>query len=171
MFLSCVPAFAETTTERVDPAAISQSQTLPTPTKTDVVVQLYQFDLFQQNAMDGADSAGTSAIQNTATTRADAAVKRDKALTELQRQTGIDVPSHKTAAQKARTVVSSDGADGPDYVRAFYEAQLAEYETTVGLLERYLQSSDNQDVKAFVAAQLPVLRSEMMDTRGALANK
>lgn len=169
--LVCVPACAETAAERADPAELTNTETLPTPTRVDVIAQLYQFDLFQQTALDRANSAGTTAILNTVTARADAAVKRDKALAELEKKTGTAVSSHKAIAKKAHVVSGLDSSDGPDYVRAFYEAQLVEYEATVGLLERYLRAADNEDVKTFAAAQLPLLRSELMDTRGALANK
>jgi hypothetical protein len=143
------------------------------PTASDVIAQLYQFDLFQQNAIDRTDSGGGSGdVLTTAAVRADAAAKRDKALTELQRQTGTEVPAQrKSAAMRADTLAAVDRTDGPAYVRQFYAAQLAQYELTVALLERYLQSPDNEDVQSFAAAQLPLLRSELTNTRAALANK
>jgi hypothetical protein len=142
------------------------------PTAADVIAQLYQFDLFQQNAVDRTDSGGSGDVLTTAAMRADAAAKRDKALTELQRRTGTDVPAQrKSAAMRADTLAAVDRSDGPAYVRQFYAAQLAQYELTVSLLERYLQSPDNEDVRSFAAAQLPLLRSELTNTRAALADK
>jgi hypothetical protein len=170
-FLGCilfvgVTARAETSAERADTDA------LPVPTASDVISQLYQFDLFQQNAVDRADSAERSDILTTAAARAEAAVKRDKALAELQQQTGTNISSgRKAAAMRAHSLDAVDRTDGPSYVREFYAAQLAEYELTVDLLEHYLRQPDNEDVRSFAAAQLPALRSELTDTRNALTDK
>ena len=167
LLLACTMASAETPlADRTDVAPA------PVPTAADVISQLYQFDLFQQNAVDRADTAPSSDVLTTAAARAEAADKRDKALTELQRRTGTDVPAqHKTAAMRAHSLDAVDRTDGPAYVRQFYAAQLAEYELAVALIELYLQSPDNEDVKNFAAAELPVLRSELADTRNALSNK
>jgi hypothetical protein len=160
----CATARAETVAARGD--------ALSAPTTADVISQLYQFDLFQQNAMDRADNAPSSDVLMTAAVRAEAAAKRDKALTELQRQIGTDVPTQrKAASMHAHGLDAVDHTDGPAYVRQFYAAQLAEYELTVALIEHYLQSPDNEDVRSFAAAQLPGLRSELADIRNALAGK
>jgi Domain of unknown function (DUF4142) len=156
---------AETSTDR------AETDALPIPTAADVISQLYQFDLFQQNAVDRTDAV-SSDILTTAALRAEAAVTRDKALAELEQHTGTTVPTgQKAAGMRAHSLATIDRADGPSYVRAFYAAQLAEYEMTVELLERYLQHPDNEDVGSFATAQLPALRSEMKDTRNALADK
>jgi hypothetical protein len=166
VLLACATTRAEISADRAD------TGTLPAPTAADVISQLYQFDLFQQNAVDRADAEVSSDILTTAASRAEAAVKRDKALADLQQQTGTTVPTdRKAAAMRAHGAASIDRADGPSYVRAFYAAQLAEYELTVELLERYLQHPDNDDVGSFATAQLPVLRSELTDTRNALTDK
>jgi len=150
----------------------SDADAHPVPTAADVISQLYQFDQFQQNAVERADSAPSSDVLTTVAARADAAAKRDKALAELQRRTRTDVPAqHKAAAMRAHSVDAADRTDGPAYVRQFYAAQLAEYELTVVLIEQYLQSPDNEDIRSFAAAQLPVLLSELADTRNALSNK
>lgn len=150
----------------------SDADALPVPTAADVISQLYQFDLFQQNAMDRSDNAPSSDVMTTAVARADAAAQRDKALAELQRRIGTEVPTQRKASTPhAHGIDAVDRTDGPAYVRQFYAAQLAEYELTVALIEHYLRSPDNEDVRGFAAAQLPVLRSELADTRNALANK
>jgi Domain of unknown function (DUF4142) len=166
LLLACTTASAETLAERTDVDAA------PAPTAAEVISQLYQFDLFQQNAVDRADNAPSSDVLTTAAARADAAAKRDKELAELQRQTGTEVPTQrKAAAMRAHSLDAVDRSDGPAYVRQFYAAQLAEYELTIALIEHYLQSPDNEDIRSFAAAQLPVLRSELADTRNALSNK
>jgi hypothetical protein len=166
VLVACAMARAEDIADRTGADA------LPAPTAADVISQLYQFDLFQQNAVDRADSAVPSDISTIATARAEAALKRDKALDELRQQTGTEIPSApKTAAMRAHSLAAVDRSDGPTYVRAFFAAQLAEYELTVGLLEHYLQRPDSEDVRSFAAAQLPVLRTELADTRNALTDK
>ena len=166
MLLAGTMARAETSAERSD------VDTSPVPTAAEVISQLYQFDLFQQNAMDRTDNAPSSDVMTTAAVRADAAAERDKALLELQQRIGTDVPAqHKGAAMRAHSVDAVDHTDGPTYVRQFYAAQLAEYELAVALIERYLQSPDNEELRSFAAAQLPTLRSELTDTRNALADK
>jgi hypothetical protein len=89
-------ARAETSAER------AATDPTPTPTAADVISQLYQFDLFQQNAVDQADTAATSDILTTAAARAEAATKRDKTLSELQQQTGINVPLRTESRSDAR---------------------------------------------------------------------
>jgi hypothetical protein len=148
------------------------ADTRPPPSAADVITQLYQFDLFQQNAVDRTDLALPSDISTKAAARADAASKRDKALDELRHQTGTEsLAIPKAATMRAHSLAALDRADGPAYVRKFYAAQLAEYEITVELLERYLQQPDNEEVRRFAEAQLPVLRAELVDTRNALADK
>jgi hypothetical protein len=166
LLLACTVASAETLVERADIDA-SRVQTA-----VEVIAQLYQFDLFQQNSVDRADTSPSSDVMMIAAARADAAGKRDKALAELQRQLGTDVPSQrKGAAMRAHAVDAVDRSDGPAYVRHFYAAQLVEYELTVALIEHYLESPDNEEIRSFAAAQLPILRSELADTRNALSNK
>jgi hypothetical protein len=165
LLLACGTAQAE---NAIDVPGPSTSK----PNSTDVIAQLYQFDLFQQNAIDGVESLAIPELVNTASTRADAAVKRDRVLAELERQAGAVVKAHeKNAAMRAHALAGVDSSDGPAYVREFYQAQLVEYEAVVGLLERYLQSPDNDDVSSFAAAQLPILRAELMDTKSALTDK
>lgn len=166
LIFACAMVSAEAMPERSDADAE------PVPTAAELISQLYQFDQFQQNALERADPAPSSDLLTTAAARADAAATRDRALAELQRQTGTDVPAqHKAAAMRAHSVDAVDRTDGPAYVRQFYAAQLAEYELTVALIEQYLQSPDNEDIRSFAAAQLPVLLSELADTRNALADK
>jgi hypothetical protein len=165
LWLTCAVARAEP----LDDDAASPPQRAPTA--AEVISQLYQFDQFQQNVSDSAEFRTTQTVANTAAARADAAVKRDLVLSELQRQIGAEPTSRKAAAMRAHALLGVDSSDGPDYVRQFYAAQLAEYEATVALLERYLQSPDNDDVRSFAAAQLALLRSELIDIRGALADK
>jgi hypothetical protein len=165
LWLTCAVA-------RAEPLDDAASPSYRAPTAAEVISQLYQFDQFQQNAVDNDEFRATQAVANTAAARADAAVKRDQVLSELQRQIGAEPTSdNKAAAMRAHALLGVESSDGPDYVRHFYAAQLAEYETTVALLERYLQSPDNDDVRSFASTQLVLLRSELIDSRSALADR
>jgi hypothetical protein len=163
--LACSAANAETLTTRdaADPTAC--------PTAVDVVAQLYQFDLFQQNSVDTADTAMNTDISSTATMRAEAATTRDKALSDVEQKAGLNVPLQKANTALAHSSLGVDRTEGTAYVRDFYQMQLAQYELAVSTLERYLEAPDNDEVRRFAESQLPALRSEMTDTKSALADK
>ncbi|CCE06372.1 conserved exported hypothetical protein [Bradyrhizobium sp. STM 3843] len=156
----------------IDRVQIDVADASGPPAGSDVIARIYEFDAFQQTAIERTAPLPSSDVQNTAALRADAAVQRDKDLTELQRRAGTNVEADSPAAVKrANMLAAVDSSEGPAFVRRFYAAQLAQYQITVSVLEHYLQSPDNDDLKAFVAAQLPRLRSELEDTRTALAEK
>ncbi|MGA7803789.1 DUF4142 domain-containing protein [Bradyrhizobium sp.] len=143
-----------------------------TPAGADVIAELYQFDLFEQNAIDGADLHGNEEVRNFAVAHADAAAKRDKALAELQRQTPIDVNfDDKAAGIGADRTASLDESEGPAFVRQFYQAQVAAYQSALALLERYLQAPDNDKVRSFASNQLPGFRAGLQDAQDALTDK
>lgn len=143
----------------------------PHPTAAEVIARLYEFDAFQQAAIDRTAALSNSDVQNVAALRAEAALQRDQALVALQYRAGKADISRPAAGERADELAALDSAEGPAFVRSFYAAQLAQYEMTVSVLERYLQSPDIDDVKNFAAAQLPRLRAELEDTRAALAEK
>lgn len=142
------------------------------PTATDVLARLYEFDAFQQQAIDRTAPLPSSDVQNTAELRADAAAKRDKELDDLQNRTGHPVERpNGSALKRADGLADVDSSEGPLFVRRFYAAQLVQYQLIVGVLEKYLQAPDDEALKAFVTAQLPRLRVELEDTQTALAEK
>jgi hypothetical protein len=90
------------------------------PAGPEVIAGLYQFDLFQQNAIEAADRSGSEELRISAAGKADAATQRDKALTELQRKTGTEVqPTGKSAARSADRLAGLDSAT----IKAFAAAQ------------------------------------------------
>jgi len=142
------------------------------PAGPDVIAGLYQFDLFQQNAIEEADRSGSEELRISAVSKADAATQRDKALIELQRKTGTEVqPAGKSAARSADRLAGLDSATEPGSAREFYEAQVAAHQSAVQLLQRYLSAPDNETIKAFAADQLQALQSGLKDARAALASK
>lgn len=144
----------------------------PAPTAAEVVGELYEFDRFQQDAIDSADSRGNDEIQTFALARADAAQKRDKALAEVRKHVAAD-PAFDRQARPARAdeLAALQISEGPDYVRSFYAVEVAEHRSAVALLRRYLASPDNRAVRGFVAEQLPLLQSALEDAAAALADK
>ena len=96
------------------------------PAGADVIARIYEFDAFQQTAIDRTAPLPGSDVQNTAALRADAAVQRDKDSTELQRRAGTNVGANSPAAVKQADMLAAvDSSEGPAFVRRFYAAQLA----------------------------------------------
>ena len=56
------------------------------PTGSDVLLELHQFDLFQQATTDSSDKRGDDAIKKLAVSQSDAAEKRDKQLASFKRR-------------------------------------------------------------------------------------
>ncbi len=56
-------------------------------------------------------------------------------------------------------------------MRSFYAAQIPEYESAIGLLERYLKAPDDAALAAFARRQLPMLRSQAKDAERSMADK
>jgi hypothetical protein len=142
------------------------------PAGTEVIAELYQFDLFQQNAIETADRNGSEVLRHSAVNKAEAATQRDRALLKLQRMTGTEVNAgNSSTARCADRLAALDSTAEPDAVREFYAAQVAEHRSAVLLLQRYLSAPDNAAIKDFVADQLPALQSDLKDAEAALASK
>jgi predicted outer membrane protein len=138
-----------------------------TPTATDVVSGLYTFSRFQHGLLESADLQDNAEVKNLAALRAEEAAKRDQALKQIQDRTGMEPRVGKTGASLAAPAT----ADGPAFVRSFYAAQIAEYEATIDLLERYLRAPDNAALAAFAREQLPLLRAQVKDAERVMADK
>jgi putative membrane protein len=142
------------------------------PAGPEVIAGLYQFDLFQQNAIEAADRSGSEDLRQSAVNGADAATRRDKALIELQRKTGTEVqPPGKSAARSADRLAGLDGATDPGSTREYYQAEVAAHQSAVQLLQRYLSAPDNETIREFAAGQLPVIESGLKDAQAALASR
>jgi putative membrane protein len=142
------------------------------PAGPDLIAGLYQFDLFQQNAIEAADRSGSEELRLSAVSKADAATQRDRALLELQRKTGTEVLAPgKSAARSADRLAGLDSATEPGSAREFYEAEVAAHQSAVQLLQRYLSAPDNKTIKEFAVDQLPAIESGLKDAQAALASK
>lgn len=141
-----------------------------TPTATDVITGLYTFSRFQQSLLESTDLKGNAEVKNLAALRAEEAAKRDKALKQIQDAIGTEPRAGKTSSVSA-SLVEPENADGPTYVKSFYAAQIPEYESAIGLLERYLKAPDNAALAAFAREQLPTLRAQVKDAERTMADK
>jgi hypothetical protein len=93
------------------------------PTGSDVLLELHQFDLFEQNVGDSADKRGDGALRKFAAGKSDAADKRDDQLSGVQKKARLTIELPKEpGTTRANRLGGLDGAVGPVYVRKFYEA-------------------------------------------------
>jgi hypothetical protein len=140
------------------------------PTATDVISGLYAFSRFQQSLLESTDLKGNSEVKNLAALRAEEAAKRDRGLKQIQEAIGAEPRLGKTTSAGAG-LVEPENSDGPTYVRSFYAAQIAEYESAINLLERYLKAPDDAALAAFARDQLPTLRAQAKDAERTMADK
>lgn len=140
------------------------------PDATDVISDLYAFSQFQQGLLESADLKGNAEVKNLAALRAEEAVKRDKALKEIQAAIGTE-PRVSKATSVSISLANPDDTDGPAYVRSFYAAQIPEYECAITLLDRYLRTPDNSALATFAREHLPVLRAQLKDAERTMADK
>jgi hypothetical protein len=120
--------------------------------------------------LESADLKGNEEIRNIAVLRAEDAAKRDKTLKRIQTEIGAEPGSSKNPATSG-SLAGPDDSEGPAYVRKFYAAEITEYESAIGLLQRYLQAPDSDTLGAFARAQLPILRSQLRDAERVIADK
>lgn len=137
---------------------------------TDVISDLYAFSHFQQGMLESTDLKGNAEVKNLAALRVEEAVKRDRALKEIQDAIGAEPRVSKTSSASIG-LANPDDTDGPAYVRSFYAAQIPEYESTIALLERYLKTPDNSALADFAREHLPVLRAQLKDAERTMADK
>jgi hypothetical protein len=77
----------------------------------------------------------------------------------------------KPSSERGDRLASLETSSGPDDVRKFYATQVAEHESAVSLLERYLTALDDMTVGKFAATQLPVLHASLRDAGHELTDK
>jgi predicted outer membrane protein len=139
------------------------------PAASEVIAELYEFDRFQQDALESADLHGSDGIRNLAITHADAARKRDAALTRIRKQANAALRFDCEARpRRADLLTALDASDGPDFVRVFYQMEVVEHSSAIDLLQRYLASPDNDAMREFASRELPILVSALEDAKAAL---
>lgn len=139
------------------------------PTAAEVLFSTHQFDLFEQAAAQTADQRGAAPLRRFSELASAAAERRDDRLTSLSGRANIKVKfAEEPDMLVGDRLAGLQGTVGEPYVRGYYEDQVTEHESLISLLQRYLAKPDNEDVKAFSANLVPVLRTELAATKAAL---
>ena len=127
------------------------------PSAADVLVEIHQFDLFQQSADESAQQRGDNGLREFSASHSSAAEKQDKELLAISRKVGLKIEfSDKPDSGASGRLASLAGSVGPDFVRGYYGAQVSEYDGVISSLKRYLEKPDNEELKAYAAKQLPL---------------
>jgi len=156
LLLTAQPTSAETAMEKTG----IDSMLGLAPTGADVLTEIHQFDLFEQGADETAQTRGDEALKQFSSDHADAAEKEDKQLEALQKKAGLSVafPEDPSVTVSNR-LAGLQGSVGPSYVRKYYEAQAAEYDSALAVLRRYLEKPDSEAIKSFVEKQIPAFEA------------
>ncbi len=138
------------------------------PTATDVLLEIHQFNLFQSQVADSADKRGDDGIKKLAKDEAALAEKRDDALLGVQDTAGLKFafPEDVSKARDNR-LGGLAGSVAEVFVREYYDAQRAEYESVLSALKRYVAKPDNDLVKAFSEKQIPLLEAGLKTVEAA----
>lgn len=154
--LLCTPVLAQTLGEET---GISGMLGRP-PTAADLLIDLHQFDLFEQGADEIAQQRGDDSLREFSRSHADAAAGHDKELVALGKKAGLKLEfSEDPDITASDQLAGLQGVVGPAFVREYYEAEASEYDSAVSALRRYLQKPDQDDVRAFAAKQLPAFEA------------
>jgi putative membrane protein len=130
------------------------------PTAADVLSEMHQFDLFEQGADETAQQRGDEGLKQFSTDHAGAAEKQDKHLAALAKKAGVNVEfPEEPSAGRSNRLAGLQGSVGPAFVRNYYEAQVAEHDSVLSVLRRYLEKPDNDEVKTFASKQIPALEA------------
>jgi putative membrane protein len=141
------------------------------PTGADVLLEFHQFDLFEQISAGTADQRGDAALRKLSESESDAAENRDALLMKLSNEADLNVKfTEEPSLIESDRLAGLQGSVGEAFVRKYYQDQVAEHESTISLLQRYIAKPDNEDVKTFAMKLIPALRTGLATVRTALAN-
>jgi len=150
------PALAESVMEKT---GIGSALGLA-PTGADVLTEIHQFDLFERQADDTAQMRGDDGLKQFSIERAGEAKKQDQSLAALKDKAGVKVTfSEEPSVTRSNRLAGLQGSVGPDYVWKYYEAQVAEHDSALSVLRRYLKKPDNDQIKSYAAKQIPALEA------------
>ena len=132
------------------------------PTANDLLLEIHQFDLFQQQASETAENRGDDGVKAIAKAESAAAEKRDEALLEVQKKAGLkfDFPEDTTQKRDNR-LGGLSGSVAEVFIRQFYKVQQDEYNSVLSSLRRYLVKPDNDVVRSFAEKQMMVLEANL----------
>lgn len=141
------------------------------PTGADVLVEFHQFDLFEQISAGTADQRGNAALRKLSKSESDAAENRDDLLMQLDDEANLNVKfTEQPSLIESDRLAGLQGSVGETFVRKYYQDQVAEHESAISLLQRYVAKPDNEDVKTFAMKLIPALRTGLVTVKTALAN-
>ena len=140
-------------------------------TGQDLLLDVHQFDLFQQGITDSSDKRGDDAIRKFASAQSDAADTRDKQVASRSKEGRAPYRIHRRAGRVTQNDLLSglDGAVGQAYVKAFYSAEIQQHQTAISSLKRYTANPDNDAILAFAKDQLPALQASLKKAQEASA--
>jgi predicted outer membrane protein len=132
------------------------------PTGIDVLLQIHQYDLFEQAAAETAGQRGDAALRKLSMSESDVAQTRDDRLAELSQRPNLNVKlSEEPSYCVSGRLAGLQGSVGASYVHMYYDDQLAEQQSAISLLQRYIAKPDNADVKKFAVELMPALQAEL----------
>ena len=127
------------------------------PTGIDVLLQIHQYDLFEQAAAETAGQRGDAALRKLSMSESDAAQTRDDRLAELSERADLNVKlSEEPGLFVSDRLAGLQGSVGASFVHMYYQDQLAEHQSAISLLQRYIAKPDNADVKKFAVKLVPM---------------
>ncbi len=141
------------------------------PTGADLLLQVHQYDLFEQAAAETAGQRGDTVLRRLSASELDAAAARDDRLAELSKRANLNVKfSEEPGLLVSDRLAGLQGSVGASYVRKYYEDQLAEHQSVISLSQRYIAKPDNRDVKTFAVKLVPQLEAELTAVKTASKN-
>ena len=141
------------------------------PTGADVLLEIHKFDLFEQLSAGTADQRGNAALRQFSKSESDAAKNRGELLMQLSEEANLNVKfSEEPSLIESDRLAGLQGSVGTTFVRKYYQDQVAEHESAISLLQRYIAKPDNEDVGTFAMKLIPVLKTGLATVKTALEN-
>jgi hypothetical protein len=95
-----------------------------------------------------ADQRGDVALRALSKSESDAAENRDDLLMKLSGETNLNVKfTEEPGWIESDRLAGLQGSVGETFVRKYYQDQVAEHESEISLLQRYIAKPDNEDMQ------------------------
>ena len=99
-------------------------------------------------------------VRNFATVLLSDRRRADESFRSLLAREQLPVPDDQLGRRHRGLLERLRQEDSKEFDRAFIDAQRAELDETIGLVERYAEVGDDEALKSFAEARLPVLRRQ-----------
>jgi Domain of unknown function (DUF4142) len=141
------------------------------PTGADVLLEIHRFDLFEQISAGMADQRGDAALRMLSESESDASENRDGLLMQLDKDADLNIKfGNEPSLTGSEYLAGLQGSVGETFVREYYQDQVAEHESAISLLQRYIAKPDNEAVKTLALKLVPALKMELVTAKTSLAN-